>query len=64
MHPLITCGFCRACRAGDDMHSPTGFPRHLGGRGEANFLKTSARAVVKLNPACIPKILLRWRMPA
>src|SRR5947208_2144872 len=20
MHPLITCGFCRACRAGDDMH--------------------------------------------
>src|ERR1051326_1220091 len=20
MHPLVTCGFCRACRAGDDVH--------------------------------------------
>jgi NAD+-dependent secondary alcohol dehydrogenase Adh1 len=20
LHPLITCGLCRACRAGDDMH--------------------------------------------
>lgn len=20
MHPLMTCGLCRACRAGDDMH--------------------------------------------
>ena len=20
LHPLVTCGFCRACRAGDDVH--------------------------------------------
>src|ERR1700757_247728 len=20
VHPFITCGFCRACRSGDDMH--------------------------------------------
>jgi NAD+-dependent secondary alcohol dehydrogenase Adh1 len=27
VHPLITCGLCRACRAGDDMHCETGaFP--------------------------------------
>ena len=26
-HPLMTCGLCRACRAGDDMHCENGeFP--------------------------------------
>ena len=24
VHPLITCGLCRACRAGDDMHCRAG----------------------------------------
>src|SRR5437660_12535790 len=27
LHPLVTCGLCRACRAGDDMHcSSSVFP--------------------------------------
>jgi NAD+-dependent secondary alcohol dehydrogenase Adh1 len=27
VHPLVKCGFCRACRAGNDMHCASGaFP--------------------------------------
>ena len=56
MHPLITCGFCRACRAGDDMHCTNqAFPGISVDGGMANLLKTSARAVVKLNPSLHPK---------
>ena len=56
VHPLITCGFCRACRAGDDMHcSNQSFPGINVNGGMANFLKTSARAVVKLDPSLHPK---------
>src|SRR6266702_3355859 len=52
MHPLITCGFCRACRAGDDMHCANqAFPGISVDGGMANLLKTSARAVVKLEPS-------------
>jgi NAD+-dependent secondary alcohol dehydrogenase Adh1 len=56
LHPRMSCGMCRACRMGRDMHcaefvfsgvtSPGGF---------AEFLKTSARAVVKLPPGVEPK---------
>ncbi len=50
VHPLITCGLCRACRAGDDMHcSNSSFPGISVDGGMANFLKTTARAVVKLD---------------
>ena len=56
VHPLITCGFCRACRAGDDMHcSNQAFPGISVDGGMANFLKTSARSVVKLDPSLHPK---------
>src|SRR5881398_2628657 len=56
MHPLITCGFCRACRAGDDMHCANqAFPGISVDGGMANLLKTSARAVVKLDPSLHPK---------
>ena len=56
VHPLITCGFCRACRAGNDMHcSDSAFPGITVDGGMANFLKTSARAVVKLDPSLAPK---------
>ena len=56
VHPRMSCGMCRACRMGRDMHcaefifsgatSPGGF---------AEFLKTSARAVVKLPAGVEPK---------
>ncbi len=56
VHPLMTCGFCRACRAGDDMHcEKSEFPGLTTDGGFAELLKTSARAVVKLDPALEPK---------
>lgn len=56
VHPLITCGLCRACRAGDDMHcANNSFPGISVDGGMANFLKTTARAVVKLDPSLAPK---------
>ena len=55
VHPLITCGFCRACRAGDDMHcTNSAFPGANTDGGFATFLKTGARAVVKLDPSLAP----------
>src|SRR5438874_4399798 len=56
VHPLTTCGLCRACRAGDDMHCiNNAFPGISVDGGMANFLKTTARAVVKLDPGLAPK---------
>jgi NAD+-dependent secondary alcohol dehydrogenase Adh1 len=56
VHPLVTCGLCRACRAGDDMHCINStFPGISVDGGMANFLKTSARAVVKLDSSLQPK---------
>ena len=55
-HPLITCGFCRHCRAGDDMHCSHGaFPGIDVDGGFAEFLKTGARAVVKLDAETKPQ---------
>jgi NAD+-dependent secondary alcohol dehydrogenase Adh1 len=49
LHPLATCGFCRACRAGDDVHCEAqAFPGIDADGGMAQLLRTSARSVVKL----------------
>jgi NAD+-dependent secondary alcohol dehydrogenase Adh1 len=56
VHPLITCGICRACRAGNDMHCAANlFPGISTNGGFAELLKTNARAVVKLAPGVEPK---------
>src|SRR5919109_3991867 len=56
VHPLMTCGFCRACRAGDDMHcTNSAFPGISTDGGFAEFLKTDARAVVRLEPSLAPQ---------
>jgi NAD+-dependent secondary alcohol dehydrogenase Adh1 len=55
LHPLVTCGLCRACRAGDDVHcSNASFPGISADGGMADLLKTGARACVKLDPALEP----------
>lgn len=56
VHPKTTCGLCRACRAGDDMHCPNGvFPGLVVDGGFAGFLKTSVRNVIKLDPGLEPR---------
>ena len=56
LHPTPTCGLCRACRAGDDMHcSESVFPGLDTDGGMAELLLTSARACVKLDPATRPE---------
>jgi len=55
VHPFITCGLCRACRRGDDMHCANGeFPGIGRDGGFAELLHTSARSVVKLDPSLEP----------
>jgi NAD+-dependent secondary alcohol dehydrogenase Adh1 len=55
VHPFITCGLCRACRLGDDMHCENGsFPGINRDGGFAEYLLTSARSVVKLDPKLQP----------
>jgi NAD+-dependent secondary alcohol dehydrogenase Adh1 len=56
LHPLVTCGLCRACRAGDDVHCiNSAFPGIDVDGGFADLLKTTARSVVKLAPSLHPK---------
>lgn len=55
VHPLITCGLCRACRSGDDVHCETNqFPGIDTNGGYAEYLRTSARSVVKLDDSLEP----------
>ena len=57
LHPTPTCGLCRACRAGQDMHCiASSFPGLDGSDGGmAEYLRTSARACVKLDPSTKPE---------
>jgi NAD+-dependent secondary alcohol dehydrogenase Adh1 len=56
LHPTPTCGLCHACRAGDDMHCENStFPGLSTDGGMAEYLLTSARACVKLDPATRPQ---------
>jgi NAD+-dependent secondary alcohol dehydrogenase Adh1 len=55
LHPLVTCGLCRACRAGDDVHCEnSSFPGLLAEGGFAQYLKTGARSVITLDPSLEP----------
>jgi NAD+-dependent secondary alcohol dehydrogenase Adh1 len=56
LHPTPTCGLCRACRAGQDMHcSQSRFPGLDSDGGMAEYLLTSARACVTLDPSTRPQ---------
>lgn len=55
VHPLITCGLCAACRAGDDVHCvSSAFPGIDTHGGYAEYLKTSARSVVRIDDSLEP----------
>ena len=55
LHPQGTCGYCHACRAGDDMHctSPI-FPGLSAQGGFAQYVRSNARAVVPIPPELSP----------
>ena len=56
LHPTPTCGLCHACRAGNDMHCEnSSFPGLSHDGGMAEYLLTSARCCVKLDPSTQPK---------
>lgn len=55
LHPMVTCGLCRACRFGDDVHCENSrFPGIDSDGGYAEYLLTSARCAVKLDSALQP----------
>ncbi len=56
LHPQPSCGLCRACRAGKDMHCVKAFFPGLSNNdgGMAEYLRTTARACVKLDPSTNP----------
>lgn len=55
VHPLVTCGLCRACRFGDDVHcEDSKFPGIDTDGGYADYLLTSARSVVKIDSSLEP----------
>src|SRR5882724_4830311 len=55
LHPTPTCGLCRACRAGQDMHcANSSFPGLDSDGGMAEYLRTSVRACVALDPQTQP----------
>jgi NAD+-dependent secondary alcohol dehydrogenase Adh1 len=57
LHPSPTCGLCQACRAGNDMHCTGSYFPGLSDNdgGMAEYLLTSARACVKLDPQTRPQ---------
>ncbi|UYM06412.1 NAD(P)-dependent alcohol dehydrogenase [Solicola gregarius] len=55
LHPLVTCGLCRACREGDDVHCTNSrFPGIDCDGGMAELLRTSVRSVVTLDDGLAP----------
>ncbi|MEN3298731.1 NAD(P)-dependent alcohol dehydrogenase [Pseudonocardia sp.] len=56
LHPQPSCGLCLACRAGRDMQCENAFFPGLSNNdgGMAEYLRTTARACVKLDPNTNP----------
>jgi NAD+-dependent secondary alcohol dehydrogenase Adh1 len=56
LHPQPSCGLCLACRAGHDMQCVDAFFPGLSDHdgGMAEYLRTTARACVKLDPGTDP----------
>ncbi|GAC1608596.1 MAG: NAD(P)-dependent alcohol dehydrogenase [Mycobacteriales bacterium] len=56
LHPQPSCGLCLACRAGRDMQCADAFFPGLSSHdgGMADYMRSTARACVKLDPATDP----------
>ncbi len=55
LHGMATCGYCHACRAGDDVHCANSvFPGIFAPGGFAEYVKTNARACVPLPEGVTP----------
>ncbi|MDN5747854.1 MAG: NAD(P)-dependent alcohol dehydrogenase [Pseudonocardia sp.] len=56
LHPQPSCGLCLACRRGRDMQCEAGFFPGLSNNdgGMAEYLRTTARACIKLDPSTNP----------
>jgi NAD+-dependent secondary alcohol dehydrogenase Adh1 len=56
LHPQPSCGLCLACRSGRDMQCGNAFFPGLDGHdgGMAEYMRTTARACVKLDPGTDP----------
>jgi NAD+-dependent secondary alcohol dehydrogenase Adh1 len=55
LHPLVTCGLCRACRDGDDVHCAASvFPGIDADGGYADYLRTTARSAIRLDSSLQP----------
>ena len=58
VHPVVTCGLCRACRAGEDMHCvDLSFPGITTNGGFAEYLLTGERAIIKLPDGLEPRAI-------
>jgi NAD+-dependent secondary alcohol dehydrogenase Adh1 len=58
VHPQNTCGLCRACRAGNDMHcTHASSPGMDVDGGMADYVKVHARALIKLDAHMDPKAI-------
>jgi NAD+-dependent secondary alcohol dehydrogenase Adh1 len=58
VHPVVTCGLCHACRAGEDMHCvDLRFPGITANGGFAEYLHTGERAIIKLPDGLEPKAI-------
>ncbi|WP_252315026.1 NAD(P)-dependent alcohol dehydrogenase [Sinobaca sp. H24] len=56
VHPVASCGKCLSCRSGEDMHCDNlVFPGLTADGGYAEYLKTSERALIKLENGVEPK---------
>src|SRR5918994_6247952 len=55
LHPLITCGLCRACRDGDDVHcEQSDFPGLFAPGGFAQYLRSGARSAIRIDDSLEP----------
>lgn len=56
LHPLMTCGVCLACRAGEDMYCSAGtFPGLNADGGFAHYLRSTERSCLKLAGGLEPR---------